>query len=259
MRAWLGEQARTCSTTTIARRISATKGFFRFLRKRGEISHDPASLLASPKVRRHLPHVLNVDAARALVETKAMVARKTPNSRAVSEAITKRDRAILELLYGSGLRVSELSSLDVGDVDLDQGTARVTGKGGKERIVPIGPPCVAAIRAYLARAPVLRSSRRNPVAFALFVGRGGTRLGVRRVESIVKACGVASSGRTDVHPHTLRHSCATHMLEGGADLRVIQELLGHSSLGTTQLYTHVSLDHVMRQYEAAHPLAQRKS
>ena len=258
LRGWLGEQARTCSSTTIARRISAVKGFFRFLRKRGEVKLDPAAQLASPKVRRVLPHVLAVDGAVALVEAPRAVPKKTPRARAQSEAAALRDRALLELLYGSGLRVSEVSSLDVEHAELDAASARVTGKGNKERIVPLGPPCVAAIRAYLAVRTVLASSKQPLITPALFVGRGGTRLGPRRIETLVRAYGASATGRSDLHPHALRHTCATHLLEGGADLRAIQELLGHASLATTQRYTHVSMDHVMKQYDAAHPLASRK-
>ena len=257
LRSWLGEQAKRCGTTTIARRISVTKGFFRFLRKRGEIRLDPAAELASPKVRRLLPHVLNVEAASALVESPQPIAKRSPRARAQSQASALRDRALLELLYGSGLRVSEVSALDVDAVDLADGSARVMGKGSKERVVPLGPPCVEAIAAYLPTRLALASSKRPLDTRALFVGRGGTRLGPRRIETLVRAYGASSTGRGDLHPHALRHTCATHLLEGGADLRAIQELLGHASLSTTQRYTHVSMEHVMKQYDLAHPLAKR--
>lgn len=258
LRSWLGDQAKRCSSTTIARRISALKGLFRFLRRRGEIQNDPAAQLAAPKVRRTLPKVLAPETAAALVEAPAPIVRHTPRGREASKATAARDRAILELLYGSGLRLSEIASLDLDDVDLGAATARVLGKGRKERIVPLGPPCVAALMEWRAQRMALRSSKRPAHGTALFVGRAGTRLGVRRIEALVHSYGALSSGRNDIHPHALRHSCATHMLEGGADLRAIQELLGHASLATTQRYTHVSLDHVMKQYDAAHPLAARK-
>ncbi len=258
LRGFLGEQARSASSTTIARRISALKGWFRFLRRRGEIARDPAAQLASPKLRRGLPMVLDAEGASALVESPVPVSKTTPRARATSEASAIRDRAILELLYGSGIRVSEVVSLDLVHLELDAATARVFGKGSKERIVPLGPPCVAALRAWLAVRPVLRSSRRAAHADALFLGRAGTRLTSRRIEALVSAYGASATGRNDVHPHALRHSCATHMLEGGADLRAIQELLGHSSLQTTQKYTHVTMDHLLKQYDAAHPLASRK-
>jgi integrase/recombinase XerC len=259
LRGWLGEQAKRCTSTTIARRISAVKGFYRYLRKRGEVTLDPAAQLASPKARRLLPHVLAVDSAVALVEVPKPIPKKTPRARAQAEAAALRDRALLELLYGSGLRVSEVSSLDVAAVDLDGASARVLGKGNKERVVPLGPPCVDALRAYLSVRAALASSKSPLDTNAMFVGRGGTRLGPRRIETLVRDYGAAATGRSDLHPHALRHTCATHLLEGGADLRAIQELLGHASLSTTQRYTHVSMDHVMKQYDLAHPLAARKS
>jgi integrase/recombinase XerC len=255
LRGWLGDQAKRCGSTTIARRLSAVRGMFRFLRRRGEVERDPAALLASPKVRRPLPLVLSADHASELAETPQPAAKKTPRGKLIAEATASRDRALLELLYGSGLRLSEIAALDVDDVDLDATTARVLGKGSKERIVPVGPPCVAAIRAWLAVRPNMRSTRRTQDATAMFIGRNGARLGPRRIEKLVHLHGATATGRNDVHPHALRHSCATHMLEGGADLRAIQELLGHASLATTQRYTHVSIDHVMKQYDAAHPLA----
>jgi integrase/recombinase XerC len=258
LRAWLGEQARRTKATTIARHVSSAKGLFRFLRKRGEITRDPAAELSSPKIRRGLPLVLNADAAKDVVEAPRPTPRKSARARAVAEASRRRDQAMLELLYGSGLRLSELAGLDVGDVDLGDATVRVMGKGSKERIVPIGPPCVDAIRSWLEVRTTLRSTTRPADAKALFLARTGQRLGPRRVEDLVRAYG-AVAGRNDLHPHALRHSCATHMLEGGADLRAIQELLGHASLTTTQRYTHVSIEHVMKQYDMAHPLAGRKS
>ena len=261
LRGWLGEQAKRCSTATIARRISATRGLYRFLRKRGEVSRDPAADLASPKQRRGLPRVLHVDAASALMDAPVPSPKKTPRARALSEASSLRDRALLELLYGSGLRVSEVVALDVAHLDLeadDAASARVLGKGSKERVVPLGPPCVRALRAYLEVRRALAPKDRPLAIGALFVGRGGTRLGSRRIESLVRAYGT-TTGRADLHPHALRHTCATHLLEGGADLRAIQELLGHASLSTTQRYTHVSLDHVMKQYDAAHPLASART
>jgi integrase/recombinase XerC len=257
LRGWLGEQARKCSNATIARRISTVRGFFEFLHRRGEVERDPAAQLSSPKLRRGLPLVLGVEGATALVEAPEPSARKTPRGKNEAEAIAARDRAILETLYGSGLRVSEVVGLDLAHLDLESATARVLGKGNKERVVPLGPPCVAALRAWIELRPRLRSSNRGAHETALFLGRNGTRLTSRRVEGVVHALGSSSTGRDDVHPHALRHSCATHMLEGGADLRAIQELLGHASLATTQKYTHVSIDHVMKQYDKAHPLARK--
>jgi integrase/recombinase XerC len=259
LRAWLGDQAKRCKSTSIARRVSVMRGFFRFLRKRGEVSRDPSAEISSPKLRRGLPLVLNADAASEVVEVPAPTPKRTARANAVEKASALRDRAILELLYGSGLRLSEVVALDIGSIDLVEGVVRVMGKGSKERVVPMGPPCIDALRAWLDARHTLRSSQRVAEANALFVGRNGTRLGGRRIETLVKNYGALGAGRNDLHPHALRHSCATHMLEGGADLRVIQELLGHASLATTQRYTHVSMEHVMKQYDLAHPLVGRRA
>jgi integrase/recombinase XerC len=246
LRQWLGTLSRVVAPPSVGRKIAATKAFFRFLHRRGWVSKDPAAELASPKVRKPLPTFLGVDAAREVVET--------PRG---DDAPSIRDRAVLELLYGSGLRVSELCALDLSNIDLDGGIVRVVGKGRKERIVPLGQPTVRALRAYLG----VRASTPKPGAVldpaALFVTRRGARLGVRQVQLLVHRYGALGAGRADLHPHALRHTCATHMLEGGADLRAIQEMLGHASLATTQRYTHVSLEQLMKVYDGAHPLAKK--
>ncbi|MEO8874813.1 MAG: tyrosine-type recombinase/integrase, partial [Polyangiaceae bacterium] len=206
---------------------------------------NPASEIASPKVRRPLPTFLSVDAAKEVVETPEL-----------ATAIGKRDRAILELLYGSGLRVSELAGISLSDMDLDSASARVRGKGNKERIVPLGGKCVDAIRSYLTeRFTFVHPKRGTLDASALFVTTRGSRIGVRAIQTLVQQYGALGAGRADLHPHALRHTCATHLLDGGADLRAIQELLGHASLSTTQRYTHVSTEHLMKVYDSAHPLA----
>ena len=248
LRQWLGSLSRVVAPPSVGRKIAAVKAFFRFLRKRGLVEKDPAADLASPKARRPLPTFLGVDAAREVVET--------PTG---DEPTPARDRALLELLYGSGLRVSELVRLDQRHVDLDAGLVHVLGKGKKERIVPLGRPTVKALRAYLAVRSALpkRGSVVDPAA--LFITRRGARLGVRQVQLLVHRYGALGAGRADLHPHALRHTCATHMLEGGADLRAIQEMLGHASLATTQRYTHVSLEQLMKVYDGAHPLAKRGS
>jgi integrase/recombinase XerC len=247
LRQWLGSLSRVVAPPSVGRKIAAARAFFRFLRRRGAIEKDPAAALASPKVRKPLPTFLGVDAAREVVETPAG-----------DDPASARDRAMLELLYGSGLRVSELVSLDRGHVDLDGGVVRVLGKGRKERIVPLGRPTVKALRAYLGvRSDVPKpGSTMDPAA--LFVTRRGARLGVRQVQLLVHRYGALGAGRADLHPHALRHTCATHMLEGGADLRAIQEMLGHASLATTQRYTHVSLEQLMKVYDGAHPLAKKR-
>jgi len=251
LRGWLGVLARTHAPPSIARKIAAARAFFRYLVKRGEIEKSPAADIALPKTRRPLPTFLGVDAAKEVIESPASI-----------EAEDLRDRALLEMLYGSGLRVSELCGLDVGQIELsrtDVGSVHVLGKGGKERVVPVGSLATVALRRYLERRDELAAGAKGTPADAraLFLSTRGQRLAVRRVQEIVKKYGVLGAGRADLHPHALRHTFATHLLDGGADLRAIQKLLGHSSLGTTQRYTHVSIDHLMKVYDQAHPLAHR--
>jgi integrase/recombinase XerC len=248
LRGWLGQLARTHAPASIARKIAAARALFRWLVRHGELAESPAALLALPKVRRPLPTFLNVDAAAEVVETP---------DEASAEGL--RDRAVMETLYGSGLRVSELCGLDLGSVDLDAGSVRVVGKGDKERVVPLGSKAADAIRRWLERRGELVSDRTGAAdARALFLSARGLRLGVRRVQTLVHQYGALGAGRADLHPHALRHTCATHLLDGGADLRAIQTMLGHASLSTTQRYTHVSVDHLMKVYDAAHPLARGK-
>ena len=244
LRGWLGRLARTQAPSSIARKVAAVRTWMRWLRRRGLLAASPAEEIASPKVRRPLPTFLSVDAATQVVE----MPDDSPAGR--------RDRAALELLYGSGLRVGELARMNLADVDLATGQARVLGKGRKERVVPLGRPCRAALAAYLAVRPSLVHPRTGAQdARALLLGKRGARVRVREVQAFVQRYGALGAGRADLHPHALRHTCATHMLDGGADLRAIQELLGHSSLSTTQRYTHVSMEHLLRVYDASHPLA----
>lgn len=244
LRAWLASLARQVTSTTVARKVASTRSFFRFLEKRRLVLKNPAKMLESPKIRRPLPTFLNVEAAREVVEA--------PSSEG-AEGL--RDRAMLELLYGGGLRVSELAGLRIGDVDLGQGEVRVMGKGRRERLVPVGPAAVDAVRAWLLRRSELASAAQP--TDALLLNSRGAPLAVRRIQVLVQRYGALGAGRSDLHPHALRHTCATHMLDGGASLRAIQEQLGHASLATTQRYTHVSLESVKRVYESAHPLARR--
>ncbi len=247
LRGWLGQLARTHAPSSIARKIGAARAFLRWLERSGAVAKNAAQQLVLPKIRRPLPTLLDVDAAASVVET--------PDGDGVEGL---RDRALLETLYGSGVRVSELCGLDVDHIDLPAssapGSARVVGKGQKERLVPLGSHAVAALVRYLARrAELLKGAGTR----ALFLSKNGRRLGVRRVQALVHRYGALGAGRSDLHPHALRHTCATHMLDGGADLRAIQEMLGHASLATTQRYAHVSIDHLLRVYDAAHPLAKR--
>jgi integrase/recombinase XerC len=248
LRGWLGELARTHAASSVACKVAAVRSWMRWLRRRGMLRANPADELASPKVRRPLPTFLSVDAAAEVMEAPDA---STPEG--------KRDRAVLELLYGSGLRVSEVVGLDLDTVDLGGATARVVGKGRKERIVPMGRACVEALGSFLAERGALADPKTRAIdARALFLTKRGRRLGVRAVHSLVQRYGALGAGRADLHPHALRHTCATHLLDGGADLRAIQELLGHASLSTTQRYTHLSMEHLMRVYDAAHPLARAK-
>ncbi|MEO6420329.1 MAG: tyrosine recombinase XerC [Polyangiaceae bacterium] len=245
LRGWLGQLSRTIAPSSVARHVAAVRTWMRWLRRRGVLTKSPADELASPKARRPLPTFLSVDAAAEVMET--------PDA---STPAGMRDRAILELLYGSGLRVSELGALSRGDVDLDGREVRVLGKGKKERNVPVGEKCASALLAYLEVRVQLRHPKTGDYdANALFLSARGRRLGVRAVQDLVHKYGALGAGRADLHPHALRHTCATHLLDGGADLRAIQEFLGHSSLSTTQRYTHVSMEHLMKVYDAAHPLA----
>jgi integrase/recombinase XerC len=248
LRGWLGVLTRTHAASSIARKVAAARSWMRWLRRRGFVSSSPAAELATPKVRRPLPTLLSVDAARGVVE-----APTEPTPRAA------RDRAILELLYGSGLRVSELCELDVDALDLAGASVRVRGKGDKERVVPLGRQSMVAMTVWLDQRPRMvhpKTGRQDPRA--VFLAVRGQRMGPRSVRTVVHRWGAEGAGRADLHPHALRHTCATHMLDGGADLRAIQEFLGHASLSTTQRYTHVSMDHLMRVYDAAHPLARAK-
>jgi integrase/recombinase XerC len=251
LRGFLGHLSRTIAPASVARKIASVRAFLKYLHRRGEVEKNPAMELALPKVRRPLPTFLGVDAAAEVMTT--------PDG---SSPEGLRDRAMLETLYGAGLRVSELCGLDLGDVDTaspDLGSVRVLGKGNKERVVPLGSAAVAAVRAYLGRRDELRDRRTGALdPRALFVSRRGARLGVRAVRSLVHRYGALGAGRADLHPHALRHTCATHLLDGGADLRAIQKMLGHASLSTTQRYTHVSIDHLMAVYDAAHPLARHR-
>ncbi len=247
LRAWLGQLARTVAPSSVARKVAAVRAMFRFLVERSIIAHNPAADLASPRVRRPLPAFVGVEAAQEIVECAGQDDREG-----------RRDQAMLEVLYGAGLRVSELVGLDLADVGLTERTVRVVGKGNKERRLPLGSKAATALTLYLEVRPTLRHARTGAQhPSALFLTVRGRRIGVRRVQTLVRRYGMLGAGRPDLHPHALRHSCATHMLEGGADLRAIQEMLGHASLATTQRYTHVSLEQLEKVYDKAHPLAKR--
>lgn len=249
LRGFLGEIAKRNEASTVARKVSTIRAWMKFLERRGHLEKNPSALLVSPKIRRKLPRVDSPESySNLLTEENAKVAH-----------VALRDKAMLELLYGSGLRVSELCSIDLGSVDLVSCRVTVLGKGGKERSTPLGGPSADAITRYLEVRSLFQHPRTHHLdPRALFLTVRGVRMFPRSVQLIVRAAGQLSLGRSDLHPHAFRHACATHMLDGGADLRSIQELLGHASLSTTQRYTHVSVDHLVRAYDAAHPLAKKR-
>jgi integrase/recombinase XerC len=238
LRRYLALLGRSAKKSSVGRKLAAIRTFFRFLVRHGAIVTNPAELIATPKKEQNLPFHLNIDQATALMDAPS-----------TGEPHLLRDRAVLELLYSSGLRVSELTGLDIKDLDLAGGMVRVMGKGGKERIVPVGSRAVAAVQEYLAQRGELGGEG------ALFLNTRGQRINRRSVARIVDAHVLRVAAFKRISPHTLRHTFATHMLEGGADLRAIQELLGHASLSTTQKYTHVGIDRLMEVYDKAHPKA----
>jgi integrase/recombinase XerC len=247
LRSWLAnQQTRGLARTTLARRATAVRVFTAWARRTGQIGTDPGALLGSPKAHRTLPPALRRDEARELLEAAAERADD-------GSAVGLRDVAILELLYATGIRVGELCGLDVDDLDRERRVVRVFGKGRKERTVPYGRPAELAVGAWLGTGrPQLVTSRSGP---ALFLGVRGGRIDQRAVRSMVHARLADVPGAPDLGPHGLRHTAATHLLEGGADLRTVQELLGHASLATTQIYTHVTTDRLRQAYRQAHPRA----
>jgi integrase/recombinase XerC len=250
LRRWLADIAQTSTGVTVSRKLSAVRTFLSHQVRRGTLRENPAELVRTPKIRRKLATFLSAEAAAQVVTAPAM---GDEGPRALRDAVT------LELLYGSGLRVSELIGLNLGDLSPDRSTVRVLGKGNKERLVPVGSMARAALDAYLPHRHELCSRNRAPDPEALILNRRGRRLTVRWIQELVRRYGGAGAGRPDLHPHALRHSCATHMLEGGADLRAIQELLGHATLSTTQRYTHLSLDQLLAVYDRSHPMSSSKS
>ena len=242
LRRYLSQLSKSTMRSSIGRKLAAIRSFFRFLLRRGMINKNPAELIATPKKEQRLPFHLDIDQTTSLMEA--------PDA---SQKHAVRDRAILELLYSSGLRVSELTGLNIGEIDLSGGMVRVMGKGGKERIVPVGSRATEALQVYLEhRADAVSKG-------ALFLNTRGGRINRRSVARIVDTHVLKIAAFKRISPHTLRHTFATHMLEGGADLRAIQELLGHASLSTTQKYTHVSIDRLMEVYDQAHPKAHTKT
>ena len=229
--------------STIARKLSAVRSFFAFLEKKGMVGVNPSADVSAPKREKYIPAHLPVDEMFRLLDR--------PD---VTRPLGKRDRAILEVLYSCGIRVSELTGLDVAHVDFAQRLVKVLGKGNKERIVPVGREALKTLEDYLEETSTLRKRiYGDKQASPLFLNARGGRLTSRSVGKLVKRYGREGTLMLDISPHALRHTFATHLLDGGADLRAVQELLGHVSLSTTQKYTHVSLDKLMEIYDKAHP------
>jgi integrase/recombinase XerC len=235
--------ARGLDGRTLARMLSAWRGFFHYLARDHGFEHNPCVGIRPPRAAKRLPHALSPDEAGRLMEIPA------------AGPLAVRDKAMMELFYSSGLRLSELTSLAHDDVNFRDATLRVTGKGAKTRIVPVGSFALAALRAWLpARAGLARADEK-----ALFVGRDGGALGARAVQARLKHWALRLGLADKVHPHALRHSFASHLLQSSGDLRAVQEMLGHSSISTTQVYTHLDFQHLAKAYDAAHPRARKKS
>ncbi len=252
LRGFLSSLFGSNQASTMKKKVSAVRSFFKFLLKREIIDQNPASSLRSPKIAKSLPRFLTVDQAFRVMDSP-------PKEEKRAKPLKARDQALLETLYGTGVRVSELAGMNLEHCDFSEAEVRVLGKGGKERIVPLGKSAVETIAAYLPERGGLLEKAKEGDPNALWLSRTGRRLSVRQVQNIVRRHGTLGAGRGDLHPHAMRHTCATHLLDAGADLRSIQELLGHSSLSTTQRYTHVSVDRLMEVYDRSHPLARDKA
>lgn len=240
-------RAKGLAPSSIERKVAALKGFHKFLVREGITENHPSALLPLPKVPERLPDVISID------EADRLLSQPFPDG-----AAGLRDRAVLEVLYGCGLRASELSGLDTTDLNLAEGLVRVMGKGGKERVVPISGMAVTSLSAYLeAGRGRLAGTTRGAAEDAVFINARGARLSRQSVFALVRRYG-GRVGLPELHPHTLRHSFATHLLEGGADLRALQEMLGHADISTTQVYTHVDLRHIREEYLSTHPRARMR-
>jgi integrase/recombinase XerC len=242
MREWMADlYSRNLSAVTIRRKLAAVRGLFRFMSREGLVAINPARLVRTPKAPKNLPSVMTAEQVNGLIDTVAADKFERPHP--------ARDRAIFEFLYGCGVRVSELVGLDLEDIDRAEGWIRVRGKGKKERQVPFASKAAESLDRYLAERPPAPRER------AVFLNHRGGRLTARGVAGIVKLYGILVNGDSSIHPHGFRHAYATHLLADGADLRAIQELLGHARLSTTQKYTQVSLTSLMEVYDRAHPKA----
>lgn len=246
LRSWLAAQVSAgAARSTLARRVASIRTYFGWALATGRIDADPSARLAAPRPDRALPPVLRAGQATALMDVAKLAADD-------GDAVRIRNRAMLELLYASGIRVGELVAVDVDDLDLGRDVVTVIGKGDKQRVVPFGKPARAALGDWLTARPELVTAASGP---ALFLGRRGRRVDPRQVRGVLHEALRHVPDAPDLGPHGLRHTAATHLLDGGADLRAVQELLGHASLATTQIYTHVSVDRLRASYRQAHPRA----
>jgi integrase/recombinase XerC len=238
--------ARGLAPRSLARVLSAWRGFFEYLRHQSGAAN-PVDGVRAPKIPKRLPQTLSPDEAVRLVSTEG------------DGMADIMDRAVFELLYSSGLRVSELAGLDVDAIDFNTAEARVLGKGGKTRIVPVGSHALAAIQAWLPLRAAIQPNRLHPPGNALFILPNGRRLNVRHIQQRIKVLATKQGISLDLHPHMLRHSFASHVLQSSGDLRAVQEMLGHASIASTQVYTHLDFQHLAKVYDTAHPRAKRKA
>jgi integrase/recombinase XerC len=250
IRSYVYQLNRRNKSSTVARKLSALRTFFRFLVREGVIKNDPVASVSMPKQGKYIPVFLTVDEMFSLLEEPGE-----------SDRFAARDKAIMEMLYSTGMRVAELSALDLGRIDMETGVVRVMGKGGKERLVPFGSTARKKLEHYLPERELsmqARAARGHSLEKdAVFLNSRGGRLTIRSIERLVSHYANRAGMMVRVTPHALRHSFATHLLEMGADLRSVQELLGHASLSTTQKYTHLNIDHLMEVYDKAHPMARK--
>ncbi|MFC0264963.1 site-specific tyrosine recombinase XerD [Alloscardovia macacae] len=245
------------SARSIARRIASIHEFHKFLLAEGRTSHDPSAPITPPKAASQLPEALTIEEVFALIHATHT---DTPEEQATADPIRLRDRALLEFMYASAGRVSEIVGANLADIDFDERVARLIGKGDKQRLVPLGSYACDALRIYLEHARPALQAKANaktapPETHAIFLNKRGRRLSRQSVWEIVRTYAEAAGIRKSIHPHTLRHSCATHLIQGGADVRAVQELLGHASVTTTQIYTHVTPQALMESYLLSHPRA----
>lgn len=236
------QHRRGLSGASLQRQLSSLRTWFRFLLREGAVEHNPAEQVSAPRHRRPLPQPLDPDQTAGMLDAGG------------EDPIDIRDRALLELLYSSGLRLAELVALDLTDLDMSEALVRVTGKGAKTRVLPVGRPAMHALQAWLALRPRWAAAAET----ALFVSRRGGRLGARAVQQRLRLWGQRVGLATRIHPHKLRHGFASHLLESSGDLRAVQELLGHAHIGTTQIYTHLDFQHLAKVYDRAHPRARKK-